>query len=82
MDKKRKRLGLFSCLVAYVAGVLTAIYFLAPGKISSADLLAPSKWSQLVDWNQAGEKVNKAGDITTLYAHRAKEYVGNQLTPP
>lgn len=82
MVKKRKRLGLLSCLVAYVAGVLTAIYLLAPGKINSADLLEPSRWSQLVDWNRAGEKVNQAGDITALYAHHAKKYIGNQLTPP
>jgi hypothetical protein len=69
MENKRKRLSLFACLIAYVAGVLSAIYFLAPGKINSADLLDPSKWSQLVDWDQAAEKVEKkAADIEEFYA--------------
>ena len=77
--KTKKRLSMLGCLVAYFAGALTAVYFLAPGKVSPADLLKPEKWSQLADWDQAGQKVARAGDLTAYYAHRAKDYVHDKF---
>ena len=66
-------------LIAYFAGVLTTVYFLAPGPVCPADVINPAKWSEIADWKRAGDRVTNAADLTTLYAQRAKEYVHNRI---
>lgn len=77
--KTRKRTRLLGILIAYFAGVFTAVYFLAPGPVSPADVLNPAKWSEIADWKRASDRVNNAGDLTVLYAQRAKEYVHDRI---
>ena len=78
--KKKRRSGLLWFLVAYFAGVLTTVYFLAPGRVCPADVLNPAKWSEIADWKRAGDRVTGAADLTVLYAHRAKDYVHDRIT--
>ena len=78
--KTKKRSRLLAILIAYFAGVLTTVYFLAPGPLCPADVLNPAKWSEIADWKRAGDRVTNATDLTALYAHRAKDYVHDRIT--
>ncbi len=70
-------------LVAYFAGAITMLVFLSPGKFKLEDLqnytprniAQPEKRAELVDFNQAARRVEKAGFMADYYARQAKKYI-------
>ena len=66
--------------ISFFAGVLVTLYFLIPGKIEPRDLLDSQKRSQLAHFDQAGEKIEQAGDMAVFYACKAGKYVHNNMT--
>ena len=65
--------------IAFFAGVALTFYVLIPGKIQPRDLLNSQKRSQLANFDQASEKVDRMGDLAAFYASKAKNYVQKNI---
>ena len=76
---KRIRSGILRTLIAFFAGVFTTLYLLAPGKVGPTILASGQEALQNQQFQNAGESIQNAGEITTLYAARAKRYIQEKL---
>jgi len=60
--KGSKRRTLFLMLVAFFAGAISMLVFLAPGQINFQELLDENKRSRIADFDQASVKLERFGD--------------------
>ena len=77
--KKRRRSGLLKVMLAFFVGVIVTVYFLVPGKVGPTVLVSGDRQLQARQLDQAGQKIERAGAATVLYALRAKDYLRGQL---
>ena len=68
-------------LLAFFAGAVTMLFILAPGQVRLEDLLDQEKRSEVVDFNRAADRIERASDLTAFYAHRARRYIGDKFSP-
>ena len=66
-------------LLAFFAGAITMLFFLSPGEIRMQDLLDREKRTQVADFDQAADRVEKANTLALYYAGRAKQYIKDRL---
>ena len=76
---RKKRPGLLRMVIAFFAGVFSALFFLVPSKSGPTLLVNGDPQSQLQDLNDAGEKVMKMGDTILACAYQAKDFVQQKI---
>ena len=76
---KRIRSGILRMLIAFFAGVFTTLYLLTPGGVGPTIVASGQEKLQNQQFHNAGETIQNAGDITALYAARAKRYIQGKL---
>ena len=76
---KRTRSGILRMVIAFCAGVIATLYLLVPGKVGPTILVSGEEKLQYQQLQNTGKKLQEAGDITVLYAARAKRYIQNTL---
>ena len=77
--KKRRGSGPLKILVAFFAGIIVSVYLLVPGKVGPTVLVSGDRQLQSQQLDQAGEKIERAGAASVLYALRAKDYIKSKL---
>ena len=77
--RKRTRSGILRIVIAFCAGVITTLYLLVPGKVGPTILASGEEKLQYQQLRNTGQKLQEAGDITVLYAAKAKRYIQNTL---
>jgi len=68
-------------LLAFFAGAITMLFILAPGQVRIREIFDQKKRSEMIDFNQAADRVERANDLAVFYAHRARQYVRDKFPP-
>ena len=68
-------------LMAFFAGALAMLVFLAPGQLPVNDLLDKERRSQIVDFNLVADNIETMTDSALLFAGAAKEKLKTKINP-
>jgi len=76
---KRRRGFILRFLLAFLAGAISMLLLLSPGKLQLQTLFDKDSWAKTPDFEKAAERVENAPDIAVFYACKAKEYVKDKI---
>jgi hypothetical protein len=70
---------MFRLLFAFLAGAISMLLLLTPGKLQWQTLFDKDSWAKTPDFEKAAERVENAPDMAVFYACKAKEYVKDKI---